>query len=596
MAYLEQLKELYARLTGRQRAAIALAAMAVVAGLVFFLRWQQERNFKPLFQNLSGEDAGMVMNRLKESGVEVRLADGGSTIKVPSDKIDELRIQMASAGLPKTGRIGYELFDKANFGTSEFAEQVNYHRAIEGELERSVMALQEVEQARVHITLPRQSLFMENRQPAKASVMVKLRLGAKLSQQNIQAIAHLTSSAVEGLQPEQVSVLDMRGNLLSRPRRNDPNAEQPSEELIEYRQRMERDYMQKIQATLEPLVGPERFRAAVSIDCDMASGDQSEESFDPARSVMATSQRTEDGAGAPSANGTPGTASNLPRPSSRTGTGAGSQTWRRTENTTFQTSRVVRHIKFPQGQVKRVSVSVLLDHTVRTEGAGKNVKQIVEPPAPERVRAIKDLVAAVVGYQQERGDQLIVEALPFESTMQIASPAPPAAAGPPAGEPKLPRLQLPQAIPDWLRVPMEGHLNWLVNQAWFLALALALVGGLVYGLVKLLRAIGRKVLGLRKPKKGTHVDVTLGGAIEEGAGVAGELEAGEESRLTPEQQIKRLEEEQERLRKAAIETLQIPEATMRKGEALINHLTGLAVKDPSSMAQLLRAWLKESEG
>jgi flagellar biosynthesis/type III secretory pathway M-ring protein FliF/YscJ len=143
---------------------------------------------------------------------------------------------------------------------------------------------------------------------------------------------------------------------------------------------------------------------------------------------------------------------------------------------------------------------------------------------------------------------------------------------------------------------MEGHLNWLVNQAWFLALALALVGGLVYGLVKLLRAIGRKVLGLRKPKKGTHVDVTLGGAIEEGAGVAGELEAGEESRLTPEQQIKRLEEEQERLRKAAIETLQIPEATMRKGEALINHLTGLAVKDPSSMAQLLRAWLKESEG
>lgn len=593
MAYLEQLRQLYERLTVKQRIAIGAGALAVVFGLIFFLQWQQERSYKPLFQNLSGEDAGLVMNRLKESGVEVRLADGGSTIKVPADKVDELRIQMASAGLPKTGRIGYELFDKANFGTSEFAEQVNYHRAIEGELERSVMALQEVEQARVHITLPRQSLFMENRQPAKASVMVKLRMGAKLSAQNIQAITHLTASAVEGLQPEQVSVLDMKGNLLNRPRRSDPSGEQPTEELIEYRQRMERDYLQKIHATLEPLVGAEKFRAAVSIDCDMASGDQSEESFDPSRSVMASSQRSEDGAGAPAASGTPGTASNLPRPTSRPGTGSGSQTWRRTENTTFQTSRVVRHIRFPQGQVKRVSVSVLLDHAVRTEGSGATAKRIVEPPAPERVRVIKDLVSAVVGFQQDRGDQLIVEALPFETTMQGEPAAGPAAAAAPQS--KVPRLYLPQAIPDWLRTPLEGHLNWMVNQSWFLALALGVAGLILFGVLKMLQAIGRKLMNLRKGKKGQHVDVTMDGALEGGPGSAGQLEAGDEHRMSPEQQIQQLADEQERLRKAAIETLQIPEATMRKGEALIKHLTGMAATDPASMAQLVRSWLKESE-
>ncbi|MBM3758044.1 MAG: flagellar M-ring protein FliF, partial [Acidobacteria bacterium] len=226
--YWEQIRELFFRLTMRQRIVIGAAAFAVVAGIFVFRYWQTEKNFKPLFQNLAAEDAGPVLASLREKAVEVRLTDDGRTIRVLSEKIDELRIQLASAGLPKSGRIGFEIFDKANFGASEFTEQVNYHRAIEGELERSVMALQEVESARVHITFPRKTLFIENQQPAKASVLVKLKPTAALSKANTRAIAHLAASAVEGLAPDQVSVLDMKGNLLGAPKAGEEQQEELS--------------------------------------------------------------------------------------------------------------------------------------------------------------------------------------------------------------------------------------------------------------------------------------------------------------------------------------------------------------------------------
>ncbi|MBM3788595.1 MAG: flagellar M-ring protein FliF [Acidobacteria bacterium] len=208
--YLEQLRALYERLTPRQRILIGTAAVAVVAGIMGLRYWHTEKNYKPLFQNLGGEDAGQVLSVLRERNVEYRLADNGSTIRIPSEKIDETRIQLAAAGLPKSGRIGFEIFDKTNFGVSEFTEQVNYHRAVEGELERSILSIQEVESARVHITFPRKSLFLENQQPAKASVLVKLRPAAKLTPQNIQAVSHLVSSAVDGLTPKNVGRVKFR--------------------------------------------------------------------------------------------------------------------------------------------------------------------------------------------------------------------------------------------------------------------------------------------------------------------------------------------------------------------------------------------------
>ncbi len=412
------MKRLLDSLTWKQIASILVAAMAVIASLVTFSHWHQERDFRPLYSSLSPEDAAAVLAKVREGGTEFRLSENGTSVLVPSSKVAELRLQLAAAGVPKSGRIGYELFDKTNFGASDFAEQVNYHRALEGELERSVIAISAVEQARIHITFPKESVFLETRQPAKASVLVKLRPGMLLTSQNVLAICQLTASAVEGLQPEAVSVVDMRGNLLNRARKASSGADdsEPSEANLDYRQKIERDLLAKINTTLEPLLGANRFRATAAVECDFTSGEQSEETFDPTKSVMVTSQKTEDISGGSSAAGVPGNASNLPRPTGRPASGSNGTT-RRTENISYQSSHVVRKMRLPQGAVKRMSVSLLVDQQVRWEGAGAKLKRIVEPPSPEKLKTIHDLVAGVIGFSAERGDQLVVECLPFEATL-----------------------------------------------------------------------------------------------------------------------------------------------------------------------------------
>ncbi len=388
----------------------------MLAGMYGFLRWQRESNFRPLFTDLAAEDAAPVLQKLKEDGVDYRLANNGATISVPEDRVAELRLEMAGAGLPKSGRLGFEIFDKANFGITEFAEHVNYRRALEGELERSVMSVAEIEQARVHISLPEESVFLENRQPAKASVLIKIRRGASLPESAVPAITNLVASAVEGLTPENVSVLDMRGNLLNRPKRSDP-AGDSSNASLEYRQKVEHDLAAKLDSTLEPVVGAGRFRTAVSADCEMKSGEQSEETFDPDHSVMVSSQKTEDISSQNRATeGIPGTASNLPEGSARPA--SGSTTSRKTENVNYQTTHTVKHTVLPQGAIERLSVSVLLDYDVQWQGA----KRILNPPSADRLKVIHDLVAAAAGLNMERGDQLIVESLPFESTLNLEAP------------------------------------------------------------------------------------------------------------------------------------------------------------------------------
>ncbi|MEO8129297.1 MAG: flagellar basal-body MS-ring/collar protein FliF, partial [Bryobacteraceae bacterium] len=355
---------LLARLTNVQKISVGIAVAVLIAGLFGFLKWNKERDFRPLYTGVAADDAGAVLAKLKETGAEYRVSDGGATILVPSSKVAETRLQMAALGLPKTGRIGYELFDKTNFGVTDFTEQVNYHRALEGELERSVMALAEVEQARVHITLPKASLFVESRQPAKASVMIKLRVGARISPQNILAITHLVASAVDGLTPDGVSLLDMQGTLLSRPRKGlNGDGMEASDAALDYRQRVEKDLLVKINSSLEPVLGADKFRSGVSVECDFTSGEQSEETFDPSKSVMVTAQKTEDTAGGSTSNGVPGTSSNLPRPTSRPGA-AGLATSRKTENISYQSSRMVKRLHLPQGNLKRMSVSILVDQAI----------------------------------------------------------------------------------------------------------------------------------------------------------------------------------------------------------------------------------------
>ena len=408
-----------------QRVSIVAAAVAVVAGSVAFVHWKHEGDFRALYTSMAPEDAAGVVQKLRETGVEYRLSENGSTVMVPSEKSAESRLALAAAGLPKTGRIGFELFDKSNFGATEFVEHINYERALEGELERSVMSLDEVEQARVHLTLPKESVFLDQQQPAKASVMVKLRPGAHISSQNVLAVTNLVASAVAGLTPDSVSVVDMDGTLLSRPKRSSPNdGSQVTSEALEVRQQVEKDLVAKINETLEPLLGANKFRAGASVDCDLTSGDQQEETLDPAHSVMVSSQKTEDVTehSTATSSGIPGTASNLPQEASATGKGANG-TSRRTENVTYQTSRIVRTTKIPQGVIRRMSLAVLVDQGVRWEGKGAARQRVLVPPSPETLATIKSLVAAVTGFNGDRGDQLTVETLPFESSLNSEPPS-----------------------------------------------------------------------------------------------------------------------------------------------------------------------------
>ena len=378
------MKRILANLSVRQRISIAVMAVVVLAGLWGMVRWQRESDFKPLFTGVSPEDAAAIVQKLKESGVAYRLPEAGGSVLVPSAKLAELRIEMAAAGLPKTGRIGFELFDKTNLGATEFTEHINYRRALEGELERSVMSLAEVETARVHVTFPKDSVFLESQQPAKASVLVKLRPGKRLAPANVQAIDHLVASAVEGLSPDAVSVLDMNGNLLGRPKTPGTlDGPEASEASLDYRHKIEADLISKINSTLEPLLGANKFRAGVSVECDFTGGEQSEEIFDPARSVMLSSQRTEDSSGSSGGSGVPGTASTLPRPTSRPGA-TSNRVSRITENITYQTSRTVKKTRLPAGGVRKMSVTVLVDQDVTWEKNKTGMKRVLVPPSARK--------------------------------------------------------------------------------------------------------------------------------------------------------------------------------------------------------------------
>lgn len=420
---MDQLRKLITALSLKQRVGIVAAAILTIAGVVSFVHWRHEQSFHPLFTGMSQDDAAAIVQKLKESGVEYRLTDNGGAVLAPGDKIDELRLEMAGAGLPRTGRIGFELFDKTNIGITDFAERVNYRRALEGELERSVRVLNEVEQARVHITFPKDSVFLDSREPAKASVLVTLRPGKRLSDQNVLAITNLVASAVEGLSPEFVSVVDMQGNLLSRPKRTTLDGGDNSDATLDYKRQIEKDLMAKVESTLGPLLGDGRFRVGMSVDCDLTTTEQTDEMFDPTKSVMVTSQKSEDLAGASQAGaGVPGTASNLPRPPVQT-VGSGSGMSRRTENAAYESSRIVRQVKTPRGAIKRISASVLVDEPSVWQGNRNRRKRVPSPLSPEKLKAIHDIVAGVIGLDPARGDQLVLESLPFESDMDTGMPA-----------------------------------------------------------------------------------------------------------------------------------------------------------------------------
>jgi flagellar M-ring protein FliF len=242
-----------------------------------------------------------------------------------------------------------------------------------------------------------------------------------MPEQTVSAVRYLIASAVEGLNPEAVSVVDMQGNLLGRPKEKTAGSdEETSDAALEYRRNVEKDLLAKVNSTLEPLLGADRFRSAVAAECDFSSGELSEETYDPTRSVMTSDQHSKETTAVGGPTGVPGTESNLPRATPRPS--SASHVTRETSNTSYQTARTVKRTKIPQGTLKRLSVSVLVDETAHWEGHGSNLHRVVTPPSQETIDRITEVVSAAAGIVPERGDRLVVESLPFEATREEPPP------------------------------------------------------------------------------------------------------------------------------------------------------------------------------
>jgi flagellar M-ring protein FliF len=420
--FLARLKAGAEALSGKQLVSLSLAFLAVVGLTIGSAYWLNTPNYGVLFSDMDSESAASVIAKLKEQKVLYEIDDGGKTIRVPTTRVDELRLELAGQGMPGSGHIGFEIFDKTAFGVTDFLEHVNYRRALEGELARTISTISEVAGARVHIAMPQPSLFSGRDQPTKASVILKLRNKSQLSPQTVTAITGLVSASVESLKPEAVVIIDNFGRPLSKT--EDPD-DAGSAVGIERQQRIERELSARVINLLEPIVGGGRVRVNVTAKLNSDTNEETEEKWDPTpvvRSQQMVSQTANGVAGA--AQGIAGSRTNLPPDPSKPEatatavnmtnlpTGAAHTA----ETTNYEVSKLTRHSLQPRGDITKLSVAVLLDDDRPAATGDQQQTAAAKPRAAEELQKIHGLVAAAVGLDADRGDQLTVENIAFEET------------------------------------------------------------------------------------------------------------------------------------------------------------------------------------
>lgn len=380
-----------------------------LASLILIFAWSQKSNYQVLFTNVADGDSGMIIQKLKELKVPYKVEGGG--ILVPAEKVYELRLQLAAQGLPQGGGIGYEIFDKTNFGTSDFVQKLNFRRALQGELSRTIQSLSEIENCRVHLAVPEKNIFMEKETRPSASVMVKLKPGRTLMPSQVQGIVHLISSSIEGLSPQDVTVIDHRGGMLTR------SAQETDLQLSQNQLEMQRSYEKEIEARvvniLEPITGKEKVKARASATLDFTRQEKTEEKFDPEGQVVRSEQKSQEKSVSGFSGGVPGTSSNLPGKKTTPVTASGGTTQKTNEVVNYEISKVVSRVVSPSQELKRISVAVVVDGTYAA-AQGTGAKKYT-PRTEEEMKHYEDLVKKAVGFSSERGDEVRVVNMPFES-------------------------------------------------------------------------------------------------------------------------------------------------------------------------------------
>ena len=432
---LARLKQVTSALSVAQLVTLGLTFVAVVGLVTGSAYWLNSSSYRILYADMDPETAAEIVAQLRTRDVPFRLDEGGRTVRVPSTQIDELRLDLDGQGLPASGRIGFEIFDRTAFGVTEFLEHVNYRRALEGEIARTISTLSEVSSARVHIALAKPSLFTTRAEPAKASVVLKLKGSRGLSQATVTGISNLIAASVEGLRPEAVVLLDSVGNSLAQPVEDD---EPLGNAQLERQRRLESDLSTRVVSLLEPVVGPNRVRVDVSARLIAATEEQTEEFYDPETVVRSRQVSTEVGTPRLPVGGISGARANSPPEPGDDGVAVQPASppeqaavvtppSRGTETTNYEVSKVVRHTVRPRGEIDRLSVAVIVDDEQQVETAGSGeVTRSTTPRTPEQLEKIEGLVAAAVGLDPARGDTLTVENIAFDMP-EIEEPAPPSA-------------------------------------------------------------------------------------------------------------------------------------------------------------------------
>ncbi len=414
--FVEQLKKFYNSMSKQQKVVLFSTIGVLFAGILFVLIESSKVTYAPLFTNLNAKDASDIVAYLNQHGIKYKLENGGSVIEVPKDQVYSLRLNLVAAGLPKHGVVGFEIFEKQNFGTTPFVENINYIRALEGELTRTIESINEVKSAKVNIAIPKPTIFTEQQQPPTASIV--LDLYKPLTRQQILAVQRLVAASVPGLSYKDVTIVDSSGNLLSM---SNSNSQLLTANEIKYKQLMEQQYKQRIRGILLPILGKDKFVVGVDVDLDLSKVKKKSIVYNP-NSVVVSEEEEESTSSTPAPKGVPGVISNVGA-NKNNQSGTVSKSSKSKTITNYDVGKTETVVEEPLIKVKRVSVAVVVDGIYKSikNKKGKVVGYKFQPLPKTTINNIQQAVMSAIGYSKQRGDRVTVTCMRFASIAGSAS-------------------------------------------------------------------------------------------------------------------------------------------------------------------------------
>jgi len=552
-----QVLENIRNLSQRQKIAAGAALAFAIALVVGVILWSRQPDYAVLFSNLEEKDGGAVVASLQQQNVPYKFSENGNAILVPSSQVHDLRLRMAAQGIPKGGLVGFELMENQKLGLSQFHEQVNFQRALEGELSRTISAIASVAAARVHLAIPKQTAFLRDEQKPTASVMVHLHTGRALDPTQIAGIVHLIASSVPQLTNDNVSVIDQSGNLLTK--KPDPlraNGALDASQIL-YTRELEEGFIERVNAILTPLFGKGNFRAQVSADVDFNVTEQTAETYRPNPSPeqsIRSQQSSESQTRELAPQGVPGALTNQPpvpatapvtTPPVAGTAGAGQPpiTTNKSATINYELDKTVQHTRKALGQIRRLSVAVAVNQREEKDKSGA-LKPV--PLSDEERQRIEKLVGDAVGYNKERGDTLSVASSPFVASQEPETPL-------------------------WKDPDNQALLKELIKY-------LVIAGVIAFVAFGVIRPLLRQVLPQPEPKED---EAAIAAAAAQAAAEGEEAEAGEEG-------------EGEEGEGAEVELS--PEAAARLAyEEKLAKVLALARNNPKVISNLIKEWMGSNE-